>query len=439
MDDQKYVTRLMRAQCTKGTMSNYLNVDVDHGVVVGADLQPLMNANDHVAGRHVIHFDCCESDHNPERMFRKALVGTLMGGLFGGLVANVLEAAGILTCKCKPNTPNPWEFTNEKNIIDGAPALLFGSVLTCRYGGCIKLLPEDQYPPAELAPETEEEATPEAPAYAGACDAVQSAISNAMSKVSETGTAGAETVKEVKAALALAAAMPPQPQSPPHSCEDEPEYLHDLDDLTHEHLLPANDRLREQNYAHNKAQALPPGAVNQDGLIIDQSLLDQFHINRVGVDYGGCGAIAFYNAVKILNPNTKLTFADAIYHMEPYGILSNTFGSLPTGISHCLNKLGYETEYVLLDSEKIREAAAEGDAAVVLYATTGNVHYVAFTPTGERDSDTQQPTFNFYNETGTDKDHFCTYEAFTDGLTDESRREIAQIAIIIHKKDDPNQ
>lgn len=173
-----------------------------------------------------------------------------------------------------------------------------------------------------------------------------------MSKVSETGTAGAETVKEVKAALALAAAMPPQPQSPPYSREDEPEYLHDLDDLTYERPLPANDRLREQNYAHNKAQAFPPGAVNQDGLIVDQSLLDQLHINRVSADYGGCGAIAFYNALKILNPNTKLTFADAIYHMEPYGILSSTFGSLPTGISHCLSKPGYETEYVLLDFEK---------------------------------------------------------------------------------------
>ena len=150
MDDQKYVTRLMRVQRAKGTMSNYLNVGVDHGVVVEADSQPLMNANDHVAGRHAIHFGCRESDHNPERMFRKALVGALMGGLFGGIVANVLEAAGMLTRKCKPNTPNPRKFTNEKNIIEGAPALVFGRVLTCRYGGCIKLLPEDQYPPAEL-------------------------------------------------------------------------------------------------------------------------------------------------------------------------------------------------------------------------------------------------------------------------------------------------
>ena len=136
MDDQKYVTRLMRARCSKGTMENYLNVDIDHGIVVGADMQPLMNANDHVSGRHVIHFGCCESDQNPERMFRKALVG----GFLGGIVADVLEDVGIMTCKCKPNTPNPWEFVNEDSIVEGAPALMVCSTLTCRYGGVIEII-----------------------------------------------------------------------------------------------------------------------------------------------------------------------------------------------------------------------------------------------------------------------------------------------------------
>ena len=155
MDDQKYVTRLMRARCSKGTMENYLNVDIDHGIVVGADVQPLMNANDHVSGRHVIHFGCCESDQNPERMFRKALVG----GFLGGIVTDFLEDVGIMTCKCKPNTPNPWEFVNEDSIVEGAPALMVCSTLTCRYGGVIEIidpagdgsidLPEDDTTPKE--------------------------------------------------------------------------------------------------------------------------------------------------------------------------------------------------------------------------------------------------------------------------------------------------
>jgi len=413
-------------------MSNYLNVDIDHGIVVGADLQPLMNANDHVAGRHVIHFGSCESDQNPERMFRKALVG----GLLGGFVADLLEDIGVLSCKCKPNTPNPWEFVNEDSIVEGAPALMFGSVLTCRYGGCIRLLPEDQYPPAELTPEAEEDMPPTIPAYAGACEAVQVAISDAMSKISETGTVGTDAVQNVKAALLVASAMPPQPQpqSQPHSCDDEPDFLNNKEPLLYEHTLPVDARQRELNYAHNKAQEFPEGSLNADGLIIDQNALRNFHINNVGVDYGGCGAIALYNAIKILNPDTRLTFADAIYHMEPYGILSNTLGTLPTGVSHCLNQLGYDTEYVLLNSKNIGEAAAESDATIVLYATTTNVHYVTLAPTGDLDDNSQLPTFNVYNEGGIDEGTPCTYERFTNNLSN-NRTEIAQMGIIVNKRD----
>lgn len=152
MDDQKYVTRLMRARCSKGTMENYLNVDIDHGIVVGADVQPLMNANDHVSGRHVIHFGCCESDQNPERMFRKALVG----GFLGGFIADALEDVGIMTCKCKPNTPNPWQFVNDDSIVEGAPALMVCSTLTCRYGGVIEIIDPDGNGNIDI-PETSED------------------------------------------------------------------------------------------------------------------------------------------------------------------------------------------------------------------------------------------------------------------------------------------
>lgn len=102
-DDSKYVTRLMKIRCTKGTMENYINVGRDHGILVGADQQPLLNANDHTE-RSIIHCGNCESDENPERMFRKGLVGVVLGGV----TAEILEGVGIMTCKCKPNTPLPW-------------------------------------------------------------------------------------------------------------------------------------------------------------------------------------------------------------------------------------------------------------------------------------------------------------------------------------------
>lgn len=166
MDDQKYVTRLMRARCSCGTIVNYLNIGRDHGILVGADMQPLMNANDHVAGVNIIHFGNCKSDKNPERMFRKGLVslmasstvpGMLIGlvtkdaTFFGDHLTDSLEALGIMACKCKPNTPNPWEITNEDSIVEGAPALMTCSTLTCRYGGVIEIVdPDDEKIDIEL-------------------------------------------------------------------------------------------------------------------------------------------------------------------------------------------------------------------------------------------------------------------------------------------------
>ena len=42
-----YVVRLMKIKCSMGTVENYINVDIDHGIFVGQNQQPLMNANDH--------------------------------------------------------------------------------------------------------------------------------------------------------------------------------------------------------------------------------------------------------------------------------------------------------------------------------------------------------------------------------------------------------
>lgn len=150
--------------------------------------------------------------------------------------------------------------------------------------------------------------------------------------------------------------------------------------------------------------------------------------------YGGCGAIALYSVVKTLNPSTSFTFADAIYQIEPYDILSNTLGAMPTGISHCLDKMGNETDYVMLDSKAIGEAATSSDAAIVLYAMTSEVHYVAFQPVADSDeSSTDDPKFKFYNETYGDANDIRTYDEFTSGLTSGSRTELAQIGIIVHK------
>lgn len=429
--DSNYVMRLMRARCSCGTMDNYLNVGRDHGVLAGAEQQPVLNANDHT-DKNLIHFGSCNSDANPERGFRKNLVSGLMGpiGLFAGdKVTGFLEDVGIMTCKCKPNTPVPWIHVNENNILEGAPALLMESVVPCRYGGEISLVPLDEYPPEEPAPQ-EEDVEKEKPMEDVVRDAAEAAINAAMEKVAQTGEAGAATVSQVQTALAAAAAMPPV--SGNHSCVGEVPPIHDFSDVTYDSLFKMNDRIRAQNYAHNMDLEMPKSAIDANGMIIKQRALHDYKINNYGVDYAGCGAIALYNAIKTLAPSSEVTFPQVIYWMEPYGIMNNTFGAFPTGVSHCLNELGYETQYVFNQNpEKISQAAGNADAAISLYATTGNIHYVAFQV---KSIDSKgNSLFQFYNEDNMEGE--VSYHEFYEGLS-KNRTRLAQLTILVNKKKD---
>lgn len=58
-EGKKYVVHGMYAQCSMGTMKNYLNTDVGHGVVYQG--QPLLNANDHAPQVNLTHFGDCNS------------------------------------------------------------------------------------------------------------------------------------------------------------------------------------------------------------------------------------------------------------------------------------------------------------------------------------------------------------------------------------------
>lgn len=435
----QYVMRLYRARCKCGTLDNYLNIPRDHGILAGAEQQPLMNANDHT-DKHVIHFGKCNSDHNPERMFRKGLVSGLMGPigfLVGGAVTDFLEDVGIMTCNCKPNTPNPWIEVNEDNLIEGAPALLMESKLTCRYGGVITLVPFDEYPPeapADAAAETPTEAPPPN-ALDTVNNAMAGALEDAMAAVASTGDAGAEASFKVQCALAAAAAMPPQTSASPHSCELDSGVPNDISDITYDSMFSITDSQRAKNYAHNMAQTIDPAALDETGMIINQRLLSNFVINNYGADYAGCGAISLYNATKILDPQSDISFPQAINWMEPYGVLNNTFGAIPAGITHAFNEMGYETQYCFSqDPAEVSKAAAQADAAIILYATTGNVHYVAMQPDPiVLSSDTQQPqTFTFYNESGGVNDS-RTYEDFHASLSDENRQRIGSVTILVNK------
>lgn len=343
-DEPRYITRLMRMKCDMGTMQNYINVDKDHGVLAGGncDAQPVMNANDHTS-KNVIHFGNCKSETNPERAFREVLVKALLGPMalgVGDQAMDMLEKMGILTYKCKPNTPKPWIDVNEDCILEGAPALTMNSRLACRYGGNITFVPLEAYDVSEQG--TEDENGEETPAPKDVVnDAFNEVVEAAMGEVSDLGEAGEKTVEKVQIALALAAAVPAQ-----------------------------------EGWDYDKARAVAEVAVEE-------------------------GAAALYGTVRVIEPDTEMTFDQAVQQMEPYGVLEHpVLGTLPLGIVSALNGMGYQTQYCFgTDVEAISREAADADAAVMMYATTKDCGCVAF-HADPLEPDTDERTFTVCNGVG---------------------------------------
>ena len=433
-DDPKYITRLMRIRCSKGTMDNYINVGTDHGVLAGAEQQPVLNANDHTE-ENIIHCGNCESDENPERMFRKGLASDLMesvGIFFGDLITDALEDMGIMTCKCKPNTPVPWIYTNESNILEGAPALTMESKVACRYGGVIEFVPLEQYPPEEpeAMAEQEEEATEEDVPPDTVKEEVAAALEAAMKAIADTGEGGKEAVQRAQQAMldAVADVQSGKSMAPYNRTE----LMNNISDFTIEKGFSITNEQRMINYAHNMQMTIPSKALDSNGQIIDQNLLNDFYINNSTVAYSGCGAVSLYNTIKILDPDTEITFPQVIYWMEPYGVLNNALGALPTGPGDILEKLGYEVTYSYShDPTEIAQMAAQADAAISYYMTPQYFHFVAFQPVST-DTASGQPIFEFYNEIIMEGDQ-RSYEDFQTHKH-SGAKEWASITILVERK-----
>lgn len=102
-----YIPRGTKSKCSKGSSENLLNLPVDHGVAYTPGLEPLLNANDHKPGQHILKYGFCAATKLP----------------------------------CSPVTPLAWINVNKKHILEGAPALIEQSKLTCVKGGVISIVP----------------------------------------------------------------------------------------------------------------------------------------------------------------------------------------------------------------------------------------------------------------------------------------------------------
>lgn len=133
-----YLRRLIKVECSEGTMANYLNIKEDHGVVwfstdengeVGEE-NPLMNANDHEGNVNLMCFGRCQADSN--RVFGE-------GAKRAFHVGSLIDAMGGRGYKCTPYCSRVWEQTRDDVLLDGAPAITADSCVTCYYGGTITM------------------------------------------------------------------------------------------------------------------------------------------------------------------------------------------------------------------------------------------------------------------------------------------------------------
>lgn len=382
INENGYVHRLMRIRCTHGSIDNYINLPRDHGVLAGEDQEPLLNANDHLAGKHIIHFGKCDSDENPERIFRKALVGGIIGGalggplggaLIGGLASNLLEKTGIMSFDCKPKTDEVWEETNDRNILEGAPALLMKSCLTCRYGGIITLVPLDEYPQEDQAQQKEDqdEDTPEdkPDPVKEETDAVLQA---AMERIASTGEPGQQAVQEAQmcmAATATAAAA----NVAALICSSVAGSLPGSYGPSWMQAISCPLALTDENYAHNLAIPFAGPFLDSAGMIVSQGLMDGFKVGNFTVAQAGGGAVAAYNACKLLKGEETPPFADVVHALEPCGFLSNPYGMMSCGIADYLIREGCRVEMEVEDIAGKMRAAGTG---MLMYAASNMVRYV---------------------------------------------------------------
>lgn len=464
-DEPRYITRLMKMECDMGTVKNYINVDKDHGVLAGGncDAQPVMNANDHTS-KHVIHFGKCKSESNPERAFREMLIKALLGpaGAFlTGPMLDKLEELGILTYQCKPNTPQPWIDTNEDCIIEGAPALTMDSQLACRYGGRITFAPLENVDVNEQE-SGDSEQTPQPEDIVN--EAFQAAVGDAMAEVSDLGEAGAETVEKVQAALALASAMPAQSSgnfsqnsaAVPNTMAGDGDFQGTTITSDIAPAIPNNVLPNMNSIDYNKpipememfdyGDTMPeieafdfnefmsnPDVIDADGMVIDQSAMENIKIYDSNVAMAGSAAVALYNTIKALEPDTDMTFMQAVQQMESYGKIAHpVLGTMPLGIADALNKRGYKTQYCFeKDTELISNEAVNADASIMMYATTKNTRCVAFRPDPIK-PDTKERTFTFYNEVGKKKSSM-PLKKFDSQLSDKGRTKLGAVTIVVEK------
>lgn len=379
-----YITRGMKAKCNCSTapQGQYLNIRVDHGVVAGADQQPVLNTNDHTKDT-ILSFGNCTSAANPKLQIQAGLLNFLVGGsplnmivkaVSGKGLVEQLSSIGIIGCICEPDTPQVWQMGDEDHILDGAPILTKDSVLYCRNGGIITIM-EDQKSSTNSEQEEGQEAESQEgdvvsaqarEAFAAAMEQIRSAglPDAAAGDAAGGGGSGGPVGGFAGAGAAGAAKMVAMAAMATYPARISGHVMPAMGiaGISADSCTPIHSDMaqRSEALAQNQKVDIPADAVDGQGFITDISKLEGFKMFQRPASVVGEGAVAAYNVMKRLDPQSAPSLPQVMFDMEAYGAVETSNGAFVTGLSDYFAKQGCGVEFCLPG-----ETGPEGRGAVI--------------------------------------------------------------------------
>lgn len=365
-DKPQYVTRCMKGKCSFGSMSQYLNLPLDHGVWYHDQETPIMNANDHEPEKHILQFGRCTSEMNPGNTINMedVMLGIIMGpvGFFGS--KQLKKLMGCDGCKCKPMTLTPWKNAEEKYYIDGAPALTVESYLDCYYGGKITIdLEADAENDAKDA-EDEKKEEEKKTGLSKLPPSMQNAINDFCNDGSADGTSDMSNVNatnDVASNIGSTNAGSTTLGSGTASSRTVGATV--AGDAAMYAVSPATS---QEHYQHNKSQTIPKDALAENGNIIHQEMMGDYQLGNGTLASQGEGVIAAYNMMNMFSKSPKLENIIQFYEALPYALGKkqlgeNSFGFMATAMYMMSQnmEIGIVSKKTQQSSKKFIEAGKE--------------------------------------------------------------------------------
>lgn len=448
---KQYVYRLMKAKCSCGDQKfeQNLNLPLDHGVIYQDAEHPLMNANDHVSGEHILTFGRCKSTSNPG-----GTAGFLADILTMGIGSEILQST--IGTPCKPMTVTPWINVDEDYFIDGAPALTIESTLPCYYGGIITIVlekTESTDSEGDNASEEDKDIKDQLPSE------VQEKIdsftdaqpSNPQSAAEEALAASAAEVSASETGAEIGMISPTNIPRP--GFDEMIEYAKGIipQRMSNDTMLKAFDFMSSacpissktiESNAEWNAKKLTQIDENGESIYIPKAgsyIENQSQWENVkfgcspnsNMSYSGCEIIATYNALSALGESTSAdTMVNLISTYEKDGAaLFGEFGTSPHAIEKYMKNAGYQVQTTdSRDTQKLAEIDQSSDVFITTVYNnqkdiTDMVHTVCITKT----KDGKYAAHNTYI-----RDKHGNYVANTADTLDEAINEIGSDTGIIH-------